>query len=46
MADGIAAGADPRAERYWQLLATVNGWPAIPSRQEEVQFLLAALRVS
>ncbi|ATY15260.1 MerR family transcriptional regulator [Amycolatopsis sp. AA4] len=46
MADGIAVGADPRAERYWQLLATINGWPAIPSRQEEVQFLLAALRAS
>ncbi|WP_033293050.1 MerR family transcriptional regulator [Amycolatopsis jejuensis] len=44
MADGIAGGADPRAERYWQLLATINGWPAIPSRQAEVQFLLAALR--
>ena len=27
----IATFADPRAERYWQLLATINGWPAIPS---------------
>ncbi|WP_405527635.1 MerR family transcriptional regulator [Streptomyces avidinii] len=23
--------ADPHAERYWQLLATVNGWPASPT---------------
>lgn len=23
--------ADPRAERYWQLLATINGWPASPT---------------
>ncbi|MFB7264947.1 hypothetical protein ACFCXH_22750 [Streptomyces nojiriensis] len=23
--------ADPRAERYWQLLAVVNGWPASPT---------------
>jgi len=22
---------DPRAERYWQLLAAINGWPARPS---------------
>ena len=24
-------GHDPRAERYWQLLAIINGWPPIPS---------------
>ncbi|MDU0304360.1 hypothetical protein [Streptomyces sp. PAL114] len=23
--------ADPHAKRYWQLLATVNGWPASPT---------------
>ncbi|MEU8773519.1 hypothetical protein [Streptomyces sp. NPDC048606] len=23
--------ADPRAERYWQLLATINGWPTSPT---------------
>ncbi|ARE73499.1 MULTISPECIES: MerR family transcriptional regulator [unclassified Streptomyces] len=23
--------ADPRSERYWQLLATVNGWPPSPT---------------
>ncbi|MFF3431492.1 MerR family transcriptional regulator [Streptomyces sp. NPDC002602] len=22
---------DPQAERYWQLLATINGWPASPT---------------
>lgn len=22
---------DPRAERYWQLMAVVNGWPPIPT---------------
>lgn len=22
---------DPRAKRYWQLLATINGWPASPT---------------
>jgi hypothetical protein len=25
-------GYEPRAERYWQLLAVINGWPAVPSR--------------
>jgi DNA-binding transcriptional MerR regulator len=24
-------GHDPRSERYWQLVAVVNGWPATPS---------------
>jgi hypothetical protein len=23
-------GGDPRVERYWQLLAIINGWPAPP----------------
>ncbi len=23
--------ADPHAKRYWQLLATINGWPASPT---------------
>jgi len=44
LADSFAGGADPRAERYWQLLGTINGWPAIPNRQDEVQFLISALR--
>ncbi|GAB3392761.1 MerR family transcriptional regulator [Amycolatopsis echigonensis] len=42
----ISEGADPRSERYWQLLATINGWPPIPSTQEELRFLAAALRAS
>ncbi|MGW4485922.1 helix-turn-helix domain-containing protein [Amycolatopsis sp. NPDC004368] len=44
LADKFATGGDPRAERYWQLLAVINGWPPIPSSQPEVGFLLAALR--
>ncbi|PFG48830.1 DNA-binding transcriptional MerR regulator [Amycolatopsis sulphurea] len=44
LAATFADGGDPRAERYWQLLAIINGWPAIPSSQEELRFLLAALR--
>ncbi|WP_344862955.1 MerR family transcriptional regulator [Amycolatopsis ultiminotia] len=44
LADKIASGGDPRAERYWQLMATINGWPPIPSTNEEQRFLVAALR--
>jgi DNA-binding transcriptional MerR regulator len=25
-------GYEPRAERYWQLLAVINGWPPVPPR--------------
>ncbi|GIJ70335.1 MerR family transcriptional regulator [Virgisporangium ochraceum] len=25
-------GYEPRAERYWQLLAVINGWPPVPAR--------------
>ncbi|MEV0071793.1 MerR family transcriptional regulator [Amycolatopsis sp. NPDC050768] len=44
LADKFASGGDPRAERYWQLLAIINGWPPIPSAQPEVGFMLATLR--
>lgn len=44
MADRFAASGDPRAERYWQLLATINGWPPVPTAQPAVQFMIAALR--
>jgi len=27
----LAASSDPRAERYWQLLAIINGWPPVPT---------------
>jgi DNA-binding transcriptional MerR regulator len=44
MADRFAMSGDPRAERYWQLLATINGWPPVPTAQPAVQFMIAALR--
>lgn len=44
MADRFATSGDPRAERYWQLLATINGWPPVPTVQPAVQFMIAALR--
>lgn len=36
--------ADPQAERYWQLLATINGWPASPSLAPVYTWFTTALR--
>ncbi|NIJ10094.1 DNA-binding transcriptional MerR regulator [Saccharomonospora amisosensis] len=46
LAGRIAEGADPRAERYWQLLAIINDWPAVPSRNEAARWIVAALRAT
>ncbi|WP_030236439.1 MerR family transcriptional regulator [Streptomyces sp. NRRL S-350] len=35
---------DPRAERYWQLLAVINGWPVPESLAEVFQWFAEALR--
>ncbi|MGW1991572.1 MerR family transcriptional regulator [Embleya sp. NPDC001921] len=37
-------GGDPRAERYWQLLSVMNGWPSWPSMTPVFAWFLAALR--
>jgi hypothetical protein len=29
--DLLEAASDRRYERYWQLLAVINGWPPAPS---------------
>jgi DNA-binding transcriptional MerR regulator len=29
--EALEGANEPRAERYWQLLAIINGWPPIPS---------------
>ncbi len=34
--------ADPRAERYWVLIAKINGWPAMPDTSAERAWLRAA----
>ncbi|GAA3824300.1 MerR family transcriptional regulator [Streptomyces phyllanthi] len=36
--------ADPQAERYWQLLATINGWPASPTLAPVYTWFTTALR--
>ena len=38
------AGNDPRAERYWQLLATINGWPVPPTLTPVFEWFTEALR--
>ncbi|MEU6866830.1 MerR family transcriptional regulator [Streptomyces sp. NPDC046876] len=40
----LEAAADPRAERYWQLLATVNGWPPVASLAPVFTWFIEALR--
>ena len=44
LADRIAVGTDARAERYWQLLAIINGWPAVPTTVPAWEWFIAALR--
>jgi DNA-binding transcriptional MerR regulator len=40
----IATGTDARAERYWQLMATINGWPQWPAQVPAAEWIAAALR--
>src|SRR4051794_36398164 len=35
---------DPRAERYWQLLGTINGWPVQPTLAPIFEWFIRALR--
>ncbi|MFD7656938.1 MerR family transcriptional regulator [Actinosynnema sp. NPDC059797] len=35
---------DPRAERYWALIAKINGWPAVPDTSAERDWLIEAMR--
>lgn len=45
-ADQIATGTDARAERYWQLMAVINGWPQMPAQVPSAEWLVAALRAA
>jgi len=40
----IEAFGDPRVDRYWRLLAVINGWPAMPSQMPAWEWTVAALR--
>ncbi len=44
LAATIETFADARADRYWELLGTINGWPKRPSSSPAWGWLLSALR--
>jgi len=44
LADRFEQGADPRAERYWQRLAVINGWPPVPTTMPAWRWTIDALR--
>lgn len=46
LADTITTFSDRRIERYWQLLAVLNGWPPRPSTVPVFEWFAAALRAS
>lgn len=35
---------DARAERYWQLLGIINGWPPFPAHVPAFEWMIEALR--
>ncbi len=39
----LRSGTDARAERYWRLLATINGWPAWPDQVPAFEWVIAGL---
>ncbi|MEV4517271.1 MerR family transcriptional regulator [Dactylosporangium sp. NPDC049525] len=42
--DQLTLAVDPRAERYWQLMAVINGWPPVPTTMHRWGWFLNALR--
>jgi hypothetical protein len=42
----LEVSSDPRAERYWQLLAVINGWPQAPSMAPAYGWFTRALAAS
>lgn len=45
-AERIASSTDSRAERYWQLMSTINGCAPVPSQVPRAEWLIAALRAA
>ena len=44
LADQLERFTDARVDRYWALLAVVNGWPTWPSQVPAFEWFIAALR--
>jgi DNA-binding transcriptional MerR regulator len=43
-AERFASGTDSRAERYWQLMAVINGWGQFPTTAPAFEWTIEALR--
>ncbi len=43
-ADQLAIFSDHRVERYWQLVATINGWEPLPAQVPAFDWFIDALR--
>ena len=43
-ADLLATFSDRRVERYWQLVATINGWDPVPAQVPAFDWFIDALR--
>lgn len=46
LAHQLATFGDRRAERYWQLIGFINGWPVQPSLMPAYEWFMAALDAS
>ncbi|BCJ26563.1 MerR family transcriptional regulator [Actinocatenispora sera] len=46
LAARLETAADPRRQRYLELLSVVNGWPALPAQTEPIAWSRAALSAS
>jgi DNA-binding transcriptional MerR regulator len=46
LAASLELGSDPRPERYWQLMAVINGWPPFPSAGPAFGWFAAALHAA
>jgi DNA-binding transcriptional MerR regulator len=44
--EALDGAIEPRAERYWQLMATINGWPPIPATMHRWAWFHSALKAS
>lgn len=41
---GLEVFTDARAERYWQLMGIINGWPPFQPHVPAFEWMIAALR--
>lgn len=44
--ESLRAGTDARSEQYWQLLATINGWPTWPATTPAFHWIIRALEAA